>query len=80
MSARATASHHRCRIYDCTRFPTAKPVDQFLAVVGESIYAMLDSCDTLRYGQEPRGFQTVENGLHGEHGHVAQLGGLPVRG
>jgi hypothetical protein len=30
-------AHYRCRIYDCTRFPTAKTVDQFLAVAGESI-------------------------------------------
>ncbi len=31
-------AHLRCRIYDCTRFPKAKTIDQFLAVVGESIY------------------------------------------
>ena len=27
----------RCRIYDCTRFPKAETVGQFLAVEGESI-------------------------------------------
>ncbi len=31
----------RCRIYDCRRSPNSQIVDQFLALVGESIYELL---------------------------------------